>query len=270
MEPFRALWATSFPHRNAPPGLRCRFFHRRRPGGRQCLAFVLENAPTPLRRDRSPDTVRYAFYAGGVALLGAIGWTVLRTREYPPDMLARAGCGTHPGKPQPSHCADPQPRLHCHRCGPVVGSLGGKPHAGQGAVHPRRGCSVDSGLPFLVRTFLAADNAFTRILDDVRDMPPAMAQLAVVQFSFSWSALPRCGSTPPPPSPKCTLAAPIRLRPPITPVPLGRGVICRLQRVCRAGRHGDSVDGAPLWVAHKPPTERGTGRVGLAVDWLDP
>jgi maltose/moltooligosaccharide transporter len=35
-----------------------------------------------------PDTVRYAFYCGGVVLLGAIGWTVLRTREYPPEVLA--------------------------------------------------------------------------------------------------------------------------------------------------------------------------------------
>ncbi len=34
-----------------------------------------------------PDTVRYAFYAGGAVLLGAIGWTVLRTREYPPETL---------------------------------------------------------------------------------------------------------------------------------------------------------------------------------------
>src|SRR5690606_30104371 len=34
-----------------------------------------------------PDTVRYAFYAGGVVLMAAIGWTVLRTREYPPEVL---------------------------------------------------------------------------------------------------------------------------------------------------------------------------------------
>ena len=34
-----------------------------------------------------PDTVRYAFYFGGAVLLAAIGWTVLRTREYPPETL---------------------------------------------------------------------------------------------------------------------------------------------------------------------------------------
>jgi maltose/moltooligosaccharide transporter len=35
-----------------------------------------------------PDTVRFAFYAGALALFGAIGWTVLSTREYSPDRLA--------------------------------------------------------------------------------------------------------------------------------------------------------------------------------------
>ena len=32
--------------------------------------------------------MKFAFYAGAVALFGAIGWTVLSTREYPPETLA--------------------------------------------------------------------------------------------------------------------------------------------------------------------------------------
>jgi maltose/moltooligosaccharide transporter len=34
-----------------------------------------------------PDTVRYAFDLGAVVLFGAVLWTVLRTREYPPAQL---------------------------------------------------------------------------------------------------------------------------------------------------------------------------------------
>ncbi|MCW8806952.1 MAG: MFS transporter, partial [Rhodanobacter sp.] len=34
-----------------------------------------------------PDTVKFAFYAGGVVLLGSVLWTVLSTREYPPEQL---------------------------------------------------------------------------------------------------------------------------------------------------------------------------------------
>ena len=32
-----------------------------------------------------PDTVRYSFWAGGVALFAAVMWTILTTREYSPD-----------------------------------------------------------------------------------------------------------------------------------------------------------------------------------------
>lgn len=35
-----------------------------------------------------PDTVRYSFYFGAVAILLTVGWTILRTREYSPDELA--------------------------------------------------------------------------------------------------------------------------------------------------------------------------------------
>ena len=35
-----------------------------------------------------PITVRYAFYAGGVAFIAAVLWTVLTTKEYPPEDLA--------------------------------------------------------------------------------------------------------------------------------------------------------------------------------------
>ena len=34
-----------------------------------------------------PDTVRLAFDAGAVVMLAAIGWTIIRTREYPPQTL---------------------------------------------------------------------------------------------------------------------------------------------------------------------------------------
>ena len=34
-----------------------------------------------------PPSVRWSFYIGGVVLMAAVGWTVLRTREYPPEQL---------------------------------------------------------------------------------------------------------------------------------------------------------------------------------------
>lgn len=41
-----------------------------------------------------PDTVRYSFWAGGLALFAAVAWTVLTTREYSPhDLAAFADAG---------------------------------------------------------------------------------------------------------------------------------------------------------------------------------
>src|SRR5262245_16877589 len=34
-----------------------------------------------------PETVKYSFYLGAVVLFAAMGWTVLSTREYPPEVL---------------------------------------------------------------------------------------------------------------------------------------------------------------------------------------
>ena len=34
-----------------------------------------------------PDSVRYSFYLGAVAILLAVGWTIIRTREYSPEEL---------------------------------------------------------------------------------------------------------------------------------------------------------------------------------------
>lgn len=34
-----------------------------------------------------PDSVRWSFYLGAAAFIGAVGWTVVRTREYPPQLL---------------------------------------------------------------------------------------------------------------------------------------------------------------------------------------
>ena len=35
-----------------------------------------------------PDTVRYSFWAGGVALFAAVMWTIVTTREYSPEEVS--------------------------------------------------------------------------------------------------------------------------------------------------------------------------------------
>src|SRR5688500_4256105 len=90
MEPFRAFVGDQMPVRQRASGYAMQSFFI---GVGSVVASMLPwllakagvgNTAGP---GEVPDTVRYAFYFGGVVLLGAIGWTVLRTREYPPEML---------------------------------------------------------------------------------------------------------------------------------------------------------------------------------------
>jgi maltose/moltooligosaccharide transporter len=134
-----------------------------------------------------PDTVRYAFYAGGAVLLGAIGWTVLRTREYPPETL-KAWDEAPPLERRPRESA------HIRRnalAWLLVGAGGLAAVAGFGwdrQLYIFAGLVAAYGVALLLRSGARGDNAFTHIMDDLYDMPPTMRQLAVVQF-FSWFAL---------------------------------------------------------------------------------
>ncbi len=135
-----------------------------------------------------PDTVRYAFEAGAAVLLLAVGWTTLRSREYPPETLLSfddatplaAGSTVDPGRERRTGTAwaalgaagvltvrlrglDPQLYLPC------AGALA------WGAAQLVHGWRVRSG-------------AFATVMQDLAAMPVAMRRLAPVQF-FSWLAL---------------------------------------------------------------------------------
>ncbi|WP_374248100.1 MFS transporter [Thermomonas sp.] len=190
MEPFRAFVGDQLPPAQRPTGFAMQsFFIGVGSVVASALPFVLEHVgvANTAATGQIPDTVRYAFYAGGVALLGAIGWTVLRTREYPPEVLQ-----AWDEAPVQTVRSQHAPMLRLLAGGAVL--VGGALALWvwrQGldkALFILAGLLVGFGMAFLVRGMLRGDNAFTRILDDIRDMPPAMAQLAVVQF-FSWFAL---------------------------------------------------------------------------------
>ena len=190
MEPFRAFVGDQLPPAQRPKGFAMQsFFIGVGSVVASMLPFLLERmgVANTAPEGQVPDTVRYAFYAGGAVLLGAIGWTVLRTREYPPEAL---------------HAFDEAPPLAARRgndatirtlgiAALLAGAALAWVVASRGldkALYILAGLSAGFGLAFLLRTWLAADNAFTRIIDDIRDMPGTMARLAVVQF-FSWFAL---------------------------------------------------------------------------------
>ncbi|HET9048187.1 MAG TPA: MFS transporter [Chiayiivirga sp.] len=190
MEPFRAFVGDQLPPTQRPTGFAMQsFFIGVGSVLASLLPWLLEHAgvANTAPAGQIPDTVRYAFYAGGVALLSAIGWTVLRTREYPPEALAR--WDTVPSAaPRPSH--DVGVRTVATVAVAAGAALAIWVTAGHldKALYILAGLLAAFGLAFLLRVQLRTDNAFTHILDDMRHMPTTMAQLAVVQF-FSWFAL---------------------------------------------------------------------------------
>ena len=190
MEPFRAFVGDQLPSAQRPTGYAMQSFFI---GVGSVVASALPWAfaqygiSNTAAAGAIPDTVKFAFYAGAVALFGAIGWTVLSTREYPPDQLA----------------AFDQPRLRRGER-PERAATGYAPWlwlaAGAAGIALVYFTHVDKQL-YLLAGGLAAygavqiavgfsrsHNLFTDIVADMHDMPATMRQLAVVQF-FSWFAL---------------------------------------------------------------------------------
>ncbi|MDQ3287767.1 MAG: MFS transporter [Pseudomonadota bacterium] len=190
MEPFRAFVGDQLPARQRPTGYAMQGFFI---GVGAVIASMLPwlltkagvaNTAAP---GELPDTVRYAFYFGGAALLAAVGWTVLRTREYPPEQLA--AWDEAPPLPRRSH--DPRRERHVALAWLAAGALGIAVVALLGLdkqLYILAGGITAFGAALWLRTTMGGGGAFATIMDDLRDMPPVMRKLAAVQF-FSWFAL---------------------------------------------------------------------------------
>lgn len=194
MEPFRAYVGDQLSPRQRPKGYAMQsFFIGVGSIVASMLPFLLEKAGVANTAEpgQVPDTVRYAFYAGGVVLLAAIGWTVFSSREYSPDELAGFD--------------DYQPPQLQRRESPAAAQPGQTPAlvclllgaAGAGAIwhygldkqlYILAGGFIAYGLLSQLSRVSAADGMLSNIMRDLHGMPPAMRRLAVVQF-FSWFAL---------------------------------------------------------------------------------
>lgn len=142
-----------------------------------------------------PDTVRYSFWAGGIALFLAVLWTVLTTREYSPDEMRGFG------EDADAETATLPIRALATRN--FIGSLG---WIGAGAavavavlrfglekeVYLLAALLAGYGVASIAAIRLARAGRETSMLasivGDFSGMPEIMKRLALVQF-FSWSAL---------------------------------------------------------------------------------
>ncbi|MGJ3648738.1 MFS transporter [Sphingomonas sp. GlSt437] len=141
-----------------------------------------------------PDTVRYAFWFGGVALFASVAWTVLTTREYSPEeMAAFDGAAAEEAHDTIRLLAARtySASLAWIAAGAVVIAAVAA-FALKKEVYLLGALLIGYGLASIVAISRAkrgsAPSILGHIVGDFSGMPPLMKRLALVQF-FSWSAL---------------------------------------------------------------------------------
>lgn len=147
-----------------------------------------------------PNSVRYAFYLGGIGVFLAVMWTVFTTKEYSPDQLEafeKAATGTT-GLAAPQHSIAPKYLKWGSAC-LLFGVTATLLIYFYGLEKELYLISIGVGT-FGVMQFRAAGwqstpskgsgfkHAYMEVMDDLFNMPKAMKQLAIVQF-FSWFGL---------------------------------------------------------------------------------
>ncbi|HEX7814205.1 MFS transporter, partial [Dyella sp.] len=189
MEPFRAFVGDQLPTTQRPLGYAMQsFFIGIGAVIASALPWILEYlGVSNVAVDKAiPDTVRYAFYAGAVVLFGSVLWTIVSTREYPPQTL-------HAFDAAPAHAIPPiGPRARLWGMSWLL--------LGAFATVMVWVLRIDHQLLLLtvgVALFGAAlwwlsvtesKGMARQVLTDLFAMPDAMRRLAWVQF-FSWFAL---------------------------------------------------------------------------------
>jgi maltose/moltooligosaccharide transporter len=216
MEPFRAFVGDNLPDRQRTVGYAMQsFFIGTGAVIAGALPWVMTNwlgLSNVAPEGQIPETVRWAFYIGGAALLAAVSWTVLRSREYSPEEMARfeaarrAALGLTSAAPAAVLRSAAQ-----FRKGGAVWVIAGLVIAGfvalarsearpalLGTITIAKDLYVLAALiaGFGVIQLIAASlrgqgretSGFMEVVSDLFAMPKTMRQLAVVQF-FSWFAM---------------------------------------------------------------------------------
>ena len=142
-----------------------------------------------------PDTVRYSFWAGGVALFAAVMWTIVTTREYSPEEVSAFDDGEieHDGTVTIRALAARTLTSSIAWIAAGAAIVAGTDAFGlEKEVYLLGGLLIAYGLASIVGIRMArggrSSNMLSSIVGDFSGMPPLMKKLALAQF-FSWSAL---------------------------------------------------------------------------------
>jgi maltose/moltooligosaccharide transporter len=193
MEPFRAFVGDQLPTSQRPAGYAMQsFFIGVGAIVASMLPWLLTRAGVSNHAAAGgiPDSVHYSFYAGAIVLFAAVGWTVLRSREYPPEAL-RAFAESQPPPQQPGAAVAPAANRRNGFLWTLVGAAA-VVAVDYLTLDPQLyilcGLVLAWGIALLLESVTNPVSAFAGVMRDFHAMPYTMRRLAWVQF-FSWIAL---------------------------------------------------------------------------------
>jgi len=189
MEPFRAFVGDQLPPKQRPLGYAMQsVFIGVGAVVASFLPYVLTHfgVANTAPAGEVPHSVKYSFYAGALVLLGAMMWTILSTREYPPEQLEAFA---------DAHVAEtPVDARSAWKVGTLFLVLGGtllvliRHYDLEKELYLLAGGLVGFGALFVWLSRTRSQGALRQIMGDLYGMPRPMRRLNWVQF-FSWFAM---------------------------------------------------------------------------------
>jgi maltose/moltooligosaccharide transporter len=189
MEPFRAFVGDQLPPQQQAAGYSMQSFFI---GAGAVVASLLPwllaklGVANTAAAGAIPATVHWAFYLGAVVLFGAVAWTVVRTREYPPaalDAFAR-----QQALPPRAHARPSRIGIACWLLAGIALAAWTWYAGLKQELYILAIALFAYGIALLILARSRGHGAFVQIMADLHAMPEAMRRLALVQF-FSWFGL---------------------------------------------------------------------------------
>jgi maltose/moltooligosaccharide transporter len=189
MEPFRAFVGDNLAPAQRPKGYAMQsFFIGVGAVVASMLPWVFTQAGVS-NEGAIPDSVRLSFDVGAAVLAIAMFWTIVTTREYPPDQLHRFADSTRETEVvRPGSARDVHVRGLGYLAAGAVGAFLVWKFAIDKQVYILAGMFVFWGAALLIYGGKAGTSLFSTLMRDIDDMPDRMRKLVPVQF-FSWFAL---------------------------------------------------------------------------------
>ncbi len=200
MEPFRAFVGDMLPNEQRTTGFAMQsFFIGIGAVVASLLPYLMTNwlhISNTATEGIIPDSVKWSFYIGGSVFLLSVLWTVIRTKEYPPEELHTFDSPESENKTSGAHEKRAEIRYTRNASLWILAGLAisyfiffkslekelyilGIGSVVFGLIQILVGFMIKSGM---------SDNGLVEVIEDLFHMPKTMGQLAVVQF-FSWFAL---------------------------------------------------------------------------------